>query len=205
MATEYKWEQKTLGQNKKIQEIVASAAKASELLNANTEFAKGGIKAAQLFLTTVMSPKVIILNTIADTIDSFVNDFLGTGFYILEVIPEGTETALKDADGNPIVLALSPVIVASEYSIALALGIGTEFEEWTKAYFGKDPNDLTEGDLKEVPQGNSEPIDKRVNDANSDRIAPMKGVFGFPAMTPPQVISTMIAAIDEEKIIDEPI
>lgn len=197
MATEYKWEQKTLGQNKKIQEIVASAAKASELLNANTEFAKGGIKAAQLFLTTVMSPKVIILNTIADTIDSFVNDFLGTGFYILEVIPEGTETALKDADGNPIVLALSPVIVASEYSIALALGIGTEFEEWTKAYFGKDPNDLTEGDLKEVPQGNSEPIDKRVNDANSDRIAPMKGVFGFPAMTPPQVISTMIAAIDD--------
>ena len=197
MATEYKWEQKTLGQNKKIQEIVASAAKASELLNANTEFAKGGIKAAQLFLTTVMSPKVIILNTIADTIDSFVNDFLGTGFYILEVIPEGTETALKDADGNPIVLALSPVIVASEYSIALALGIGTEFEEWTKAYFGKDPNDLTEGDLKKVPQGNSEPIDKRVNDANSDRIAPMKGVFGFPAMTPPQVISTMIAAIDD--------
>ena len=198
MATEYQWEQKTLGQNKKIQEIVASAAKASELLNANVAFAKGGIQAAQLFLTAVMNPKVAILNTIADTIDSFVEDFLGTGFYILEVVPEGTETALKDADGNPIALALSPAIVALEYSTALGLGLGTEFKEWTTAYFGKpDPNDLTEADLKEVPQGNSKPLGKRVNDANSDRIAPMEGVFGFPAMTPPQVISTMIAAIDD--------
>ena len=76
MATEYKWEQKTLGQNKKIQEVVASAAKASELLNANMALAKGGIKAAQLFLTTVMNPKVIILNTIADAIDGFVESRL---------------------------------------------------------------------------------------------------------------------------------
>ena len=66
---DYEWEQKTLGQNKKIQEVVASAAKASELLNANMALAKGGVKAAQLFLTTVMNPKVIILNTIADAID----------------------------------------------------------------------------------------------------------------------------------------
>ena len=198
MATEYKWEQKTLGQNKKIQEIVASAAKASELLNTNVVVAKTGIQAAQLFLTAVMNPKVKILNTIADAIDTFVEDFLGTGFYILEVVPEGTETALKDADGNPIALAISPAIVALEYSTALGLGLGTEFKEWTTAYFGKpDPNDLTEADLKEVPQGNSKPLGKRVNDANSDRIAPMEGVFGFPAMTPPQVISTMIAAIDD--------
>ncbi|SVD79085.1 uncharacterized protein METZ01_LOCUS431939, partial [marine metagenome] len=89
------------------------------------------------------------------------------------------------------------VAVAANFATALSLGIGTEFKEWTQAYFGKDPNDLTAGDLKEVPQGNSEPIDTRVNDANSDRIAPMKGVFGFPAMSPPQVISTMIAAIDD--------
>jgi len=198
VATEYKWEQKTLGQNKKIQEIVTSAAKASELLNANMAVAKAGVKTAQLFLTTVMNPKVVILNTIADAIDTFVEDFLGTGFYILEVVPEGTETALKDADGNPITLALSPAIVALEYSTALALGLGTEFKEWTTAYFGKtDPNDLTAEDLKKVPQGNSKPLGKRVNDANSDRIAPMEGVFGFPAMTPPQVISTMIAAIDD--------
>ena len=46
MATEYKWEQKTLGQNKKIQEVVASAAKASELLNTNMAIAKGGVQAA---------------------------------------------------------------------------------------------------------------------------------------------------------------
>ncbi len=198
MATEYKWEQKTLGQNKKIQEIVASAAKASELLNTNVVVAKTGIQAAQLFLTAVMNPKVKILNTIADAIDTFVEDFLGTGFYILEVVPEGTETALKDADGNPIALAISPAIVALEYSTALSVGLGTEFKEWTTAYFGKpDPNDLTEADTEKVPQGNSKPLGKRVNDANSDRITPMEGVFGFPAMTPPQVISTMIAAIDD--------
>ena len=198
MATEYKWEQKTLGQNKKIQEVVASAAKASELMNANMALAKGGIQAAQLFLTTVMSPKVIILNTIADAIDSFVEDFLGTGFYILEVVPEGSETIPKSADGNPIALALAPAAVAANYAAALSLGMGTEFKEWTTAYFGKeDPNELTAGDLKEVPQGNSKPLAKRVNDANSDRIAPAQGSFGFHAMTPSQVISTMIAAIDD--------
>ena len=196
-AGKYTWEQKTLGQNKKIQEIVASAAKASELLNANVEFAKGGIKAAQLFLTTVMSPKVIILNTIADTIDTFVEDFLGTGFYILEVVPEGSETVPKGADGNPITLALAPAAVAANYATALALGIGTEFKEWTTAYFGKKPEELTAEDLKEVPQGKSKSIKNSANDANSDRIAPMEGVFGFPAMSPPQVISTMIAAIDD--------
>ena len=198
MATEYKWEQKTLGQNKKIQEVVASAAKASELLNTNMAIAKGGIQAASLFLTTVMNPKVIILNTIADAIDTFVEDFLGTGFYILEVVPEGSETIPKSADGNPIALALAPAAVAANYATALGLGLGTEFKEWTTAYFGKaDPNDLTAGDLKEVPQGNSKPLSKRVNDANSDRISPMEGVFGFPAMTPSQVIATMIAAIDD--------
>ena len=198
MATEYKWEQKTLGQNKKIQEVVASAAKASELLNTNMAIAKGGIQAASLFLTTVMNPKVIILNTIADAIDTFVEDFLGTGFYILEVVPEGSETIPKSADGNPIALALAPAAVAANYATALGMGLGTEFKEWTTAYFGKaDPNDLTAGDLKEVPQGNSKPLGKRVNDANSDRIAPMEGVFGFPAMTPSQVIATMIAAIDD--------
>ena len=197
MATEYKWEQKTLGQNKKIQEVVASAAKAAELLNANMALAKGGVKAAQLFLTTVMNPKVIILNTIADAIDGFVEDFLGTGFYILEVVPEGTETVPKSADGNPIMLALAPAAIAANYTTALALGIGTEFKEWTTAYFGKKPEELTAEDLKEVPQGKSKSIKKSANDANSDRIAPMEGVFGFPAMTPPQVISTMIAAIDD--------
>ena len=108
MATEYKWEQKTLGQNKKIQEVVASAAKASELLNANMALAKGGVKAAQLFLTTVMNPKVIILNTIADAIDGFVEDFLGTGFYILEVVPEGTETVPKSAEEKTATFAGPP-------------------------------------------------------------------------------------------------
>jgi len=95
-------------------------------------------------------------------------------------------------------LALAPAAVAANYATALALGIGTEFTEWTTAYFGKkDPTKLTSKDTAEVPQGKSKSTKKSVNDANSDRIAPMEGVFGFPAMTPPQVISTMIAAIDD--------
>ena len=198
MATEYQWEQFTLGQNEEIQKIAAAAAKASALVDANAQLAKTTLETGKVLLMGLLNPQLLLLTAIADEIDRFVEDFKGTGFYILEVVPEGTETALKDADGNPIALAISPAIVALEYSTALGLGLGTEFKEWTTAYFGKpDPNDLTEADTEKVPQGNSKPLGKRVNDANSDRIAPMEGVFGFPAMTPPQVISTMIAAIDD--------
>ena len=194
----HKWEQFTLGQNKKIQEVVASAAKAAELVNTNIGIAKTGIQAAQLFLTTVMNPKVMILNTIADAIDNFVNDFLGTGFYILEVVPTGQETVPKSADGNPIALALAPAAIVANYSVALAAGLGTEFTDWTTAYFGKaDPKDVTASDAKEVPQGKSKPLNKLVNDANSDRITTDDNIFGLPSMTPSQVISTMMAAIDD--------
>ena len=55
----YNWEQFTIGQNKKIQEMVAAAAKAQELVAANMQIAKTGAAAAKLFLTAVLNPKGI--------------------------------------------------------------------------------------------------------------------------------------------------
>ena len=197
------WEQFTIGQNKKIQEMVAAAAKAQELVAANMQIAKTGAAAAKLFLTAVLNPKVMILNTIADEIDKFVNDFLGKGYYILEVVPDEQLTVPKDKTGNAVGIALSPAILALNYSTALGVGLGTEFKNFTKDFFGKeDPNEVTES--KDIPQGQSKPQDKRENDANSDRISEVDGIFGFPKMTPSQVISTMIAAIDDPLDINRP-
>ena len=84
-----KWEQFTIGQNSTIQDIVSAAAKASDLLNTNVTLAKTGLQLAQAFLLGVLNPKIILLNAIADQIDAFLKDFLGTGFYLLEVVPSG--------------------------------------------------------------------------------------------------------------------
>ena len=199
----YNWEQFTIGQNKKIQEMVAAAAKAQELVTANMQIAKTGAAAAKLFLTAVLNPKVMILNTIADEIDKFVNDFLGKGYYILEVVPDEQLTVPKDKTGNAVGIALSPAILALNYSTALGVGLGTEFKNFTKDFFGKeDPNEVTES--KDIPQGQSKPQDKRENDANSDRISEVDGIFGFPKMTPSQVIGQMIGAIDDPLDVNRP-
>ena len=50
------WQQLTIGQNKKIQEVVAAASKASDLLNENVKFAKAGLSAAQVFLQGILNP-----------------------------------------------------------------------------------------------------------------------------------------------------
>ncbi len=83
MATTTEWQSITIGQNKKIQEVVAAATKASDLLNQNVEFAKAGVQAAQVFLQGLLNPKILLLNAIADEIDKFVEDLKGTGFFIL--------------------------------------------------------------------------------------------------------------------------
>ena len=44
--------------------------------------------------------KVLILNAIADEIDNFANDFKGTGFHILEVVPTGFEIIPTDPNGD---------------------------------------------------------------------------------------------------------
>lgn len=197
------WEQFTIGQNKKIQEMVAAAAKAQELVAANMQIAKTGAAAAKLFLTAVLNPKVMILNTIADEIDKFVNDFLGKGYYILEVVPDEQLTVPKDKTGNAVGIALSPAILALNYSTALGVGLGAEFRDFTKNFFGKeDPNEVTES--KDIPQGQSQSQEIRENDANSDRISLEDSVFGFPKMTPSQVIGQMIGAIDDDLDVNRP-
>ena len=85
------WEQFTLGQNKVIQDIASAAAKASALVDANAKFAQSTLKAGQVLLMGLLNPQLLILVAIADEFDMFVEDFKGTGFYILEVVPTGNE------------------------------------------------------------------------------------------------------------------
>jgi len=94
----YEWEQFTIGQNKTIQDIVAAASKASELLNANMALAKTGLQIASAFLMGVVNPKVLLLNAIADEVDKFTADFQGTGFHVIEITPTGKEVIPKDAE-----------------------------------------------------------------------------------------------------------
>ena len=79
------WQSITIGQNKKIQEVVSAAAKASDLLNANVALAKGGLQAAQVFLQGILNPKILLLTAIADEIDKFVEDLKLTGSIFLNV------------------------------------------------------------------------------------------------------------------------
>ena len=132
----YEWEQYTIGQNQSIQDIVAAASKASELLTTNMGIAKTGLKLASAFLMGVVNPKVILLNTIADEIDKFTADFQGTGFHVIEITPTGKEVLPKDADGNPIKLAVGSVGIAASYTAAAAAGLAEEFAAWTKEFLG---------------------------------------------------------------------
>ena len=72
----YEWEQFTIGQNQTIQDIVAAASKASELLTTNMAIAKTGLQLASAFLMGVVNPKVLLLNAIADEVDKFTADFI---------------------------------------------------------------------------------------------------------------------------------
>jgi len=132
----YEWESVTIGQNTEIQKIVSAAAKASELLNTNIGLAKSGLQLAQTFLLGVLNPKILLLNAIADEIDNFVNDFKGTGFFLLEVTPTGKEIIPKDADGNPIKLLLTAPAIAVSYTAAAAVGQTAEFLLWTQDKLG---------------------------------------------------------------------
>ena len=116
------WQSITIGQNKKIQEVVSAAAKASDLLNTNVALAKGGLQAAQVFLQGLLNPKILLLTAIADEIDKFVEDLKGTGFYILECANPEDYLIPEDADGNPIKLLLSPIGVATAMTAAAAAG-----------------------------------------------------------------------------------
>ena len=248
------WQSITIGQNKKIQEVVSAAAKASDLLNTNVALAKGGLQAAQVFIQGILNPKILLLTAIADEIDKFVEDLKGTGFYILECSNPQDYVLPKDADGNLLELVLSPIAITSRMAIASTSGIGMCVDasgkeiKYSTSPTGKEYRDDTDGDLvvssamcerlggkwdmskgghgiggefygwaKEflfepdifntgptkseykVKQGKSRPKAKRTSNANDDIMAEKDEITGLYKMTPSQMITTMMAAMDDKK------
>ena len=253
MATTTEWQSITIGQNKKIQEVVAAATKASDLLNQNVEFAKAGVQAAQVFLQGLLNPKILLLNAIADEIDKFVEDLKGTGFFILECSNPQDYVIPKDLDGNLLELVMSPTYITTRMAIAATSGVGMcvdesgkeikysraptgkeykdpngdlvvstavcerlggkwdmskgghgiggEFYEWAKEFLF-EPDIFNTGPTKseyKVKQGKSKPKAKRTSNANDDLMAEKDEITGLYKMTPSQMITTMMAAMDDKK------
>ena len=194
----YEWEQFTLGQNQKIQDIVGAATKASDLLTTNMALAKTGLQLASAFLMGVVNPKVILLNAIADEVDKFTADFQGTGFHVIEITPTGKEVIPKDAEGNPIKLAMASGAIAASYAQAAAAGLTEEFIAWSTEFLGeKDPANLKKTTYM-VSQGKSLPPAKRTENANDDSVSEKDPIFGMHKMTPSQIIAQIISAMDDQ-------
>ena len=194
----YEWEQFTIGQNKTIQDIVVAASKASELLTTNMAIAKTGLQLASAFLMGVVNPKVLLLNAIADEVDKFTADFQGTGFHVIEITPTGKEVLPKDADGNPIKLAVGAVGIAASYTAAAAAGLTEEFIAWSKEFLGEDdPANLKKTSYL-VSVGKSLPPDKRTENANDDSASEKDPIFGMHKMNPSQIIAQIISAMDDQ-------
>ena len=199
------WEQFTLGQNKVIQDIASAASKASALVELNATIAKTTLEVGKVLLMGVLNPQLLLLTTIADEIDNFVNDFKGTGFYILEIVPTGNEILPKDVDGNPIKILLSPISLTASYSASAIAGFGDQWIDWFKVISGgeTDPNNPQRSTYF-VDQKKSKALADRTENANDDSVTDIDPVFGFPKMTPSTVISQIVAAMDEEKDINRP-
>ncbi len=194
----YEWEQYTIGQNQSIQDIVAAASKASELLTTNMGIAKAGLQLASAFLMGVVNPKVLLLNAIADEIDKFTADFQGTGFHVIEITPTGKEVLPKDADGNPIKLAMGAAGIAASYTAAAAAGLTEEFAAWTKEFLGEDdPANLKKTSYM-VSIGKALPPADRTDNANDDSACETDPIFGMHKMTPSQIIAQIVSAMDDE-------
>jgi hypothetical protein len=194
-----KWEQFTIGQNSTIQDIVSAAAKASDLLNTNVTLAKTGLQLAQAFLLGVLNPKIILLNAIADQIDAFLKDFLGTGFYLLQVVPSGKETAATDEFGERIKLVLTSEQVNESYTAAKAEGTQEAFLTWTSEVLGEGDFAQTGATKSQylISVGKSQPSELRTENANDNSVATKDSTFGFYKMTPSQVVSQIIGAMDD--------
>ena len=194
----YEWEQFTLGQNQSIQDIVGAATKASELLTTNMAIAKTGLQLASAFLMGVVNPKVLLLNAIADEVDKFTADFQGTGFHVIEITPTGKEVIPKDAEGNPIKLAMASGAIAANYTAAAAAGLTEEFAAWTKEFLGEDDPANLKKTTYMVSQGKSLPPAKRTENANDDSVSEKDPIFGMHKMTPSQIIAQIVSAMDDQ-------
>ena len=196
---DYEWAQVTLGQNKTIAEIASQASKASALVDANVKFAKVALELGKVLLLAATNPQLLLLVAIADEIDNFVNDLKGTGFFVLEVTPTGNEVLPKDAEGDPISLAFSPIVISANYAAALSSGLVAEFTSWSKEFLGVPQPELGFPKAQySVEQGKSLSDDIADGRVNDDILSRRNGLLGFDSMTPSQIISTMIAAMDDK-------
>ena len=194
---DYEWAQITLGQNDKIQEIAGQAGKASALLNANLTFVKTAVELGKVLLLAATNPQLILLIAVADEIDKFMEDFVSTGFFVLEVTPTGNEILPTDAEGNPVSLALSPLILSTQFALAATAGLTTQFTD-ALAKNGIESLDGTfpKSEYK-VPIGKSLGDELLTKDKDGDTMSLRDGVFGLSKMTPSQVIATIVAAMDD--------
>jgi hypothetical protein len=160
--------------------------------------AKTGLQLASAFLMGVVNPKVLLLNAIADEVDKFTADFQGTGFHVIEITPTGKEVLPKDADGNPIKLAMGAAGIAASYTAAAAAGLTEEFIAWSTEFLGeKDPANLKKTTYL-VSQGKSLPPAARTENANDDSVSEKDPIFGMHKMTPSQIIAQIISAMDDQ-------
>jgi len=195
---DYEWAQVTLGQNDTLTRIAGDAAKGSALLNANLQFVKIAFQLGKILLLAATNPQLLALVVIADEIDKFVNDLKGTGFFVLEVTPTGNEVLPSDAEGNPVLLALSPLVLASQYSIAASAGLLTEFNKTLEKNGITALNGVFDRSSYKIPIGKSESSDKAKKGKDDDALALRDDVFGLAKLTPSQVIAQMVAAMDDK-------
>ena len=195
---EYEWAQVTLGQNETISKIAGAAGKASALLDANLQFVKIALQLGKVLLLGATNPQLLLLVVIANEIDNFVNDLKSTGFFVLEVTPTGNEVLPSDAEGNPVLLALSPLVLASQYGIAASAGLLTEFNKALEKNNITALNGVFDRSSYKVPIGKSEDSDKIKKGKDDDALALRDNVFGLTKLTPSQVIAQMIAAMDDK-------
>ena len=195
---DYEWAQVTLGQNETISKIAGQAATASSLLNANLQFVKTALQLGKVLLLGLTNPQLLLLVVIADEIDKFVNDLKSTGFFVLEVTPTGNEVLPSDAEGNPVLLALSPLVLASQYGIAASAGLLTEFNKALEKNNITALNGVFDRSAYKVPIGKSEDLDKVKKGRDDDALALRDNVFGLTKLTPSQVIAQMVAAMDDK-------
>jgi hypothetical protein len=195
---DYEWAQITLGQNTKVQAIAGTAGKASSLLNANLKFVKIAVELGKVLLLASVNPQLLVLIAIANEIDNFMEDFVGTGFFVLEVTPTGNELLPTDAEGNPILLALSPITLSAQYAIAASNGLLDQFQE-ALAKNGIESLDGTfpKSEYK-VPIGKSLGGELLTKDKDGDTMSLRDDVFGLSKMSPSQVIATIVAAMDDQ-------
>ena len=195
---DYEWAQVTLGQNDTLTRIAGDAAKASALLDANLQFVKIAFQLGKILLLGLTNPQLLLLVAIADEIDNFVNDLKSTGFFVLEVTPTGNEVLPSDAEGNPVLLALSPITLSANYAVAASAGLLTEFNKSLEQNGITALNGVFDRSSYNVPIGKSEALDKIKKGKDDDALALRDNVFGLSKMTPSQVIAQMVAAMDDK-------